>query len=96
MAGLPGDTASFVAFQVTSLAGRKSGRLLIGPAPLAAKSWIDHHAVFSFLFCCILTRNSIWGPENLSKKVFTYMEVYTKFSSFIVLPFCPNPYPAPF
>lgn len=47
MAGLPGDTASFVAFQVTSQAGRKSGRLLIGPAPLAAKSCTDHRAVFS-------------------------------------------------
>lgn len=45
MAGLPGDTASFVPFQVTSQAGRKPGRLLIGPALLAAKSYIDHHAV---------------------------------------------------
>lgn len=41
MAGLPGDTAGFVPFRVTSQAGRKPGRLLIGPAPLAAKSYID-------------------------------------------------------
>lgn len=45
MAGLPGDTAIFVSFQVTSQAGRKPGRLLTGPGPLAAKSHIDHHAV---------------------------------------------------
>lgn len=41
MAGLPGDTAGFVPFQVTSQAGRKPGRVFIGPAPLAAKSYID-------------------------------------------------------
>lgn len=41
MARLPGDTAGFVPFQVTSQAGRKPGRLLMGPAPLAAKSYID-------------------------------------------------------
>lgn len=72
MAGLPGDTAIFVSFQVTSQAGRKPGRLLTGPAPLAAKSHIDHHAVVcSRGFFCIFTRNSILGPENLSKKRFT-------------------------
>lgn len=45
MAGLPGDTASFVSFQVTSQAGREAGRLLIEPATPAANSYIDHHAV---------------------------------------------------
>lgn len=53
MAGLPGDTAGFVSSQVTSQAGRKPGRLLIEPVPLAAKSYIDHHTVVcsGALFC---------------------------------------------
>lgn len=53
MAGLPGDTAGFVSSQVTSQAGRKPGRLLIEPVPLAAKSYIDHHMVVcsGALFC---------------------------------------------
>lgn len=45
MAGLPGDTASFVSSQVTSQAGREVGRRLIEPATPAANSYIDHHAV---------------------------------------------------
>lgn len=53
MAGLPGDTAGFVSSQVTNQAGRKPGRLLIEPVPLAAKSYIDHHTVVcsGALFC---------------------------------------------
>lgn len=97
VAGLPRDTASFVPFWVTSQAGRKTGRLLIGPAPLAAKSYIGHHAVVCSGVLFYFDQKfyfETWKP--FQKELHLNIEVSTKFSSFNELALCSNSYPISF
>lgn len=74
MAGLPGDTAGFVLFQVTSQAGRKPGRLLIGPGSLAAKSYVGACAVVCSRVLLCFDQKLYFKSENLPpKKIHLYI-----------------------